>query len=715
MSRNEQEIFDELAVLCASPGYVHALAHLCLRDGVVGYWEEMTPEDLGGWFKPDRLIRTEISTLIGLMVKARADLGLPERATLEMYLNRSDALLAELHRAMEGTGKFARWKEMVDRGENPFAQGNVLREAIFYAGDSAYSFQYRDFASKKYGRDNAWLEGNKGFSIDEARQLANTIFRLQSDRLAACLTANGRMNLNRSVLEAFTFKIAEVSAASHLDLLAVRSVLSAFSAEPGNQNAAFRTLHDFNAVNGAPLIRIAPDEYWLFDAYSLFEALYEAPFYWMGADKAYASTALKHRGIFTEAFARERLETVFGTKYVFPNVNIVVSKGKRLGEIDVLVIFGDRALVLQAKSKRLTLESRKGNDKQIQDDFKKSVQDAYDQGYLCASVLNDSEYQLKDQAGNDIVRTGAFTEVFVLCVVSDHYPSLAFQARQFLRINESETIKPPFVLDVFALDVIAELLDSPLRFLSYVSRRTDYADRVLAAHELTILAYHLKSNLWLDDEAGMLLLSDDLTSELMIAMAARRDGVVGRRTPEGLLTRFSGTPVAAIIEQIETMSEPAAIDLGFLLLTLSEEAVDLANKAIPKIARMARGDGKTHDMTVGIGKESAGLTIHATNRADGVAADALRDHCLKRKYLQKANTWYGLCIRPEDTRLRFAVKLDFPWVRDPALDAVLPKGAKPLSPTNALTQLDAKAKVGRNEPCPCGSGKKYKKCCLKAR
>jgi uncharacterized protein YchJ len=22
-----------------------------------------------------------------------------------------------------------------------------------------------------------------------------------------------------------------------------------------------------------------------------------------------------------------------------------------------------------------------------------------------------------------------------------------------------------------------------------------------------------------------------------------------------------------------------------------------------------------------------------------------------------------------------------------------------------------KAKVGRNEPCPCGSGKKYKKCC----
>jgi hypothetical protein len=26
----------------------------------------------------------------------------------------------------------------------------------------------------------------------------------------------------------------------------------------------------------------------------------------------------------------------------------------------------------------------------------------------------------------------------------------------------------------------------------------------------------------------------------------------------------------------------------------------------------------------------------------------------------------------------------------------------------------ASPKVGRNDPCPCGSGKKYKKCCLEA-
>jgi hypothetical protein len=713
MARSEQEIFEDLSALCVFPGYVHALAHLCLRDNVVGYWDQMTPEDLAGWFKSDRLIRTEISTLVGLMVKAPIDFTLPNPELLKSYVDRSDALLAELHEAMSAAGfKPSEWKQMADAGANPFQQGDVLREAIFYAGDSAYSFQYRDFAPKKYGRDDPWLKTQKGFSIAEARQVTDTLGRLQNDKLAACLTAKGRMVFDQSVLEGFTFSDNEVAEYSHLPLECVRAVMNAFCVGVGERNQGFRALHEFNAISGAPLIQTAEGEYLLFDAYNLFEALYEAPFYWMGADKAYAPTALKHRGLFTEEFARERLEAIFGKKNVYPNVIIVESKGKTLGEIDVLVIFGDRAIVLQAKSKRLTLESRKGNDKQIQDDFKKSVQDAYDQGYLCASVLNDPDYQLKDAAGNDIPRPVPFKEIYVLCVVSDHYPSLAFQARQFLQVKESETVEAPFVLDIFALDVIAEMLDSPLRLLSYVNRRTGYADRILAAHELTTLGYHLKSNLWLDDENSMLMLSDDLSTDLMIAMAARRDGVAGQRTPNGILTRFGGTPVAAIIEQIEAVPEPAAIELGFLLLTLGEDAVDLANKAIPKIAQMARRDGKPHDMTVAIDKEAAGLTIHASARLDEIARKALYDHCQRRKYLQKASTWYGICIRPSDERLRFALKLDFPWVQDPQFEAVLPKTAKPLTPAAALAQLAKNPKTGRNDPCPCGSGRKFKKCCL---
>ena len=33
-------------------------------------------------------------------------------------------------------------------------------------------------------------------------------------------------------------------------------------------------------------------------------------------------------------------------------------------------------------------------------------------------------------------------------------------------------------------------------------------------------------------------------------------------------------------------------------------------------------------------------------------------------------------------------------------------------PTTAQQQIVKAKKIGRNDPCPCGSGKKYKKCCL---
>jgi hypothetical protein len=67
--RTEQAIFDDLADLCCSPGYVHAVAALCLRDNMIFYCGEMKPEDTRHLFSPTRLIRTELSTLLGLMVK----------------------------------------------------------------------------------------------------------------------------------------------------------------------------------------------------------------------------------------------------------------------------------------------------------------------------------------------------------------------------------------------------------------------------------------------------------------------------------------------------------------------------------------------------------------------------------------------------------------------------------------------------------------------
>jgi len=71
----------------------------------------------------------------------------------------------------------------------------------------------------------------------------------------------------------------------------------------------------------------------------------------MVADNAYNSIAGKHRGLFTEEFAAERLALVFGEDKVSSNIDIFESKSTKVGEIDVLVLFGNRAIVLQAQVK----------------------------------------------------------------------------------------------------------------------------------------------------------------------------------------------------------------------------------------------------------------------------------------------------------------------------------------------------------------------------
>ncbi len=40
------------------------------------------------------------------------------------------------------------------------------------------------------------------------------------------------------------------------------------------------------------------------------------------------------------------------------------------------------------------------------------------------------------------------------------------------------------------------------------------------------------------------------------------------------------------------------------------------------------------------------------------------------------------------------------------------KVQRPPTPSSNIAQKPGK-KIGRNDPCPCGSGKKYKKCCGK--
>ena len=99
--RPENEVFQEIEALCTSSGYIHAIAFLCYRDNIIHYDEEgLKPEDIAHMFSHDRLLRTEISTIIGLMLKKDIDFTIPLPDVLQKYIDKTDKLMEELHKAM---------------------------------------------------------------------------------------------------------------------------------------------------------------------------------------------------------------------------------------------------------------------------------------------------------------------------------------------------------------------------------------------------------------------------------------------------------------------------------------------------------------------------------------------------------------------------------------------------------------------------------------
>jgi uncharacterized protein YchJ len=714
LNRSEVEVFAELERLCQSPGYSRVIARMCLLDNMISYAGEVVADDMLKLYDPTRLARNEMNVCIGLWAKGERDfepLSLDDVAPL---IEQTRRLCEELHCAMNEPTIAAMRQHLAGKAaasSNPIASGGAMREAIFYGGESAYAFQYRDFAPARYAADETWIRASKEFSMTEAAAVARVVSREIDARASLALSrSRGSFDKIDDALELFTFSAREVSEAARLPAKTCERVLAAFACPDDERNAQFTKMDARNMAAILPVMRRG-QSYVVFNVVDFYEALYQAPYFWMLEDKSY-KLAANHRGQFTEEFARQRLTSVFGAGRTLSNVILMRSKAV-VGEVDVLVTFSKFAIIVQAKSKQLTAVARQGDEKQIQKDFTAAVQSACDQGMDCAKMLFDSAIKWVDADGEAVARP-AVEKVFVVCLVADHYPALAAQARQFLQFESVDGVAAPLVMDVFLLDALTEMLDSPLYFLNYLDRRSGYADQVMSNHELSILGFHLVQNLHMQEDANLFHLGDDFGVDLELAMLARREGLRAPWTPKGILTILDGTALGALLKGIERRPEPGMVELGFAILAMSSEALNQANSAISEVMRLSRSDGGRHDFTMQL-KDGVGLTFHSSSWPEQQARDGLMDHCARRKYVQRSSRWFGVLLDPAAQKMRCGVMLNSPWKHDAQLDSVTAHMSRKSNISNAqlreFVQPRASRMVGRNAPCPCGSGKVSKRCC----
>lgn len=91
--RKESQVFDDLQQLCSRSGFIHVLSFITARDCFILSKGELTHKHFTHWFSHEKLLRTEIATLHGLMLKTKICFNIPTQEAFIEMLETTDRLV----------------------------------------------------------------------------------------------------------------------------------------------------------------------------------------------------------------------------------------------------------------------------------------------------------------------------------------------------------------------------------------------------------------------------------------------------------------------------------------------------------------------------------------------------------------------------------------------------------------------------------------------
>ena len=586
-----------------------------------------------------------------------------------------------------------------------FGSGELMVEPIFYGGSGAFDFQFLEMAERRYSNDADWLQSHLGAPSANFINIVRKLKNLESansrrERVHAATSFEKRC---LACLELFTFRRADIT-----DVVpeSVDSFLNTFVIVPGTINQGFDTVGAYNAVLSHPIISLEEDSYFLPIAFNLAQSIYDSPFYWMEKDSHYKETARQHRGVATEEIAYELLEPVFGEGNVYRDVK-VREGGIDLTDIDVLVIAGNKIVIIQAKSKKLTVQSKIGGYESLQSDFQQAVQSAYDQGLISRRAVLGRKNDFETSDGETINLSEAINEAYIVCLTGDDYPALTHQLDIYL--NKDEADPYPLAMSIFDLDIVTYYLNDPFDFLYYVRQRSEFANYFMAASEMAFLGYHLNQKLYRSKEDSQSIdriVIDEGFAQLIDAnFPVERGDHPHTAAADKLLHAWKNPEFEKLVAQVKATLAPGYTDALFHLFDLAGKGADQLIDAIQRVKRETLNDGRTHDASLS-SEGSHGVTFVSFPRPTPSLDAQLMGLAIAYKYKSKADKW--LALGSVATSWKFVDMMAFndkKWQPDSQLEEF---SAIALRQETILTG-DGK-KVGRNQTCPCGSGQKFKKC-----
>jgi len=140
--------------------------------------------------------------------------------------------------------------------------------------------------------------------------------------------------------------------------------------------------------------------------------------------------------------------------------------------------------------------------------------------------------------------------------------------------------------------------------------------------------------------------------------------------------------------------------------------IDTQREIVAGIATAAgrsESDGRDHDFVMYFNAQRLGVVFSVSRSRDAESWRNVEQHAAVKMYEEKCEQWIAVAVDLDESG---AHKVDFKsYDKKWQYDADMEKYVKEYGRLKLGRSGRPARKVGRNQPCPCGSGLKYKRCC----
>jgi len=433
-------------------------------------------------------------------------------------------------------------------------------------------------------------------------------------------------------------------------------------------------------------------------------------------DSYYQSTYQKKRAEYLENKALEYLKNILPGAKIFGNLFYSITENgvRKRPETDGIMLYDENLFIIEAKAGKYSTLAKRGGLQGIKGDVIKLIDSAYKQALRTKQYIdNTPEPVFKYEDGSIAVTLKdkeKYKNIYLLNITLQNLAQLATRLNSIKSFNLIEGEEWPWSVFINDLRIISELIEFPSEFLHFLQRRIKINDypQFYTTDELDFLMVYFREGLYFKD--GILQNLDRYIPNAYTEDLNKYYDFISGRISSGkkpglrILKEYKN-----LITELESTNKEHFTKVTTTLLNCDGETQKAIIDNLNKVLYISKRDNRDDDFTMFF--NDFGLTFFVSTNQKPDSLDRLDRYCKLKMYQKRFKEWILLTVYLDKNNRRF---LDFKiynkkWEHDPDMEIQLDK-FKALK----MTEFKKKGlKIGRNDPCPCGSGLKYKKCCGK--